>query len=104
MRPERRFRSSPHCSSIHSGRSHIPFRSVDGLPDLIQVAFERKLGSSHLIHRIGNSVYTVGGIVAPFVRVADLAHKRGKFCERLLARRRPHPRSVWRSSPSASIR
>src|SRR5882762_273984 len=73
---------------IHSGRSHIPFRSIDGLPDLIQVAFKRKLGSSHLIRCVRNSVYLVGGIFAPFVRVADLAHKRGKFGERLLARRR----------------
>src|SRR6185369_11300321 len=78
--------------SIDGGRRHSPFHSVDGLTDLCQVASLFESSCACAIQDIRSSIDFHRGIVAPFVRVADLVEKRVELLDSLLASRFTHPR------------
>src|ERR1700687_3416473 len=76
---------------IYGPRRHPPFRAIERLADLSELASRLELSGTHYVAIEIVAVDDNGAVVAPAVRIAHLVDDRIEFYERLMLGRRTHP-------------
>src|ERR1039458_7274047 len=79
---------------LYGRRRHTPFRTIERLADLSELASRLELRGTHDVAIEIVALYGDCAVVAPAVRIADLVDNGVEFHERLMLGRRTHPGQI----------